>query len=209
MYDYSVEQYLESVGSRVSRDFEMPIDLAVLTTFAQEVASAEAGPVVDAGCGPGRITRFLADAGLDISGVDLSSRMIEAARTAHPRLRFDVGTLTHLPSPNRSLGGVVYWYSIIATPPAELGAVWQELDRVLSSRGQAVVAFQAGQNDLVKRPNAYGSASTLELYRHLVDDVVRSLSHAEFEVLVDVRRMAVLRHETSPQAILVARRRHA
>jgi hypothetical protein len=58
VYDHSVEQYLEAVGDMVSSEFEAPIDLAVLTAFAQEIASESAGPVVDAGCGPGRITRF-------------------------------------------------------------------------------------------------------------------------------------------------------
>lgn len=163
--------------------------------------------MADVGCGPGRVTRFLADAGLDISGVDISSRMIDAARTAHPQLRFDVGSLTHLPSTDHSLGGVVYWYSIITTPPDELRAVWQEANRVLSTRGRFLVAFQAGQNDLVEKPNAYGSASTLTLYRHRVDDVSRSLDDAGLEVLVDVRRKASLPHETTSQAVLVGRRR--
>jgi len=207
VYDRSVEQYLKAVGSVVSPDFEAPIDLAVLSAFAQDVALVSAGPVVDAGCGPGRVTRFLADAGLDICGIDISSRMIEAARLAHPELRFDVGSLTRLPSSDRSLAGVVYWYSIIATPPEQLDAVWQESYRVLSNSGRMLVAFQAGENDLVERPDAYGSASTLKLYRHRVDDVVRSLDQSGFEVLIDVRRKAALSHETTPQAMLVARRR--
>ena len=169
--------------------------------------AAPAGPVVDAGCGVGRVTRFLADAGLDISGVDFSTAMIEAARSAHPHLRFDVGSLTRLPSPDHSLAGVVYWYSIIATPPQDLDAVWEELDRTLSSSGRTLVAFQAGQNDLIETPNAYGSATTLELYRHRVDDVVHSLEQAGFDVLVEVRRKAALKYETTPQAMLVAQRR--
>lgn len=207
VYDHSVEQYLTAVGTVVSPEFEAPIDVAVLTAFAQDVASASTGPVVDAGCGPGRVTRFLADAGLDIYGFDISPRMIEAARSAHPHLRFEVGSLTGLRSEDRSLAGVVYWYSIIATPPEELGAVWEELDRVLCNGGRILVAFQAGDNDLVERHNAYGSAATLTLYRHRVDDVVGSLDRAGFEVLVDVRRTAALSHETTPQAMLVAHRR--
>ncbi len=206
VYDHSAGQYLETVGSTVSAEFEAPIDRAVLTAFAQDLAAEPAGPVIDAGCGVGRVTRFLADAGLDISGVDLSLRMVEAARSAHPHLRFDVGSLTRLHSPDRSLAGVVYWYSIIATPPEELHAVWQELDRVLSGSGRILVAFQSGQNDLIETPNAYGSAATLRLYRHRVDDVAQSLEQTGFEVLVDVRRTAALRYETTPQAMLIAHR---
>jgi SAM-dependent methyltransferase len=206
VYDHSVQQYLEAVGTTVSPDFEAPIDLAVLAAFAQDVVSKSAGPVVDAGCGPGRVTRFLADAGLDIRGIDSSPRMIEAARSAHPHLQFDVGSLTNLDISNRSLAGVVYWYSIIATPPDDLRAVWQELDRVLTGTGRMLVAFQSGENELVERADAYGSGSTLKLYRHRVDDVVDSLNGTGFSVHVDVRRTAVFSHETTPQAILVALR---
>lgn len=39
VYDHSVEQYLEAVGSEVSPEFEAPIDVAVLATFAKEAAA--------------------------------------------------------------------------------------------------------------------------------------------------------------------------
>jgi SAM-dependent methyltransferase len=190
----------------VSPKFEAPVDVAVLTAFAQDLTSASAGSVVDVGCGPGRVTRFLADAGLDTCGVDISPRMIEAARSAHPHLRFDVGSLLHLPHPDRSLAGVVYWYSIITTPPGELLNIWQESHRVLGLSGRILVAFQAGENDLVERPNAYGSTSTLTLYRHRVDDVAQSLDQSGFEVLRRRPPQAALSHETTPQAMLIAKR---
>lgn len=75
---------------------------------------------------------------------------------------------------------------------------------MLCRSGRILVAFQSGDNDLVESAIAYGSASTLTLYRHRVDDVVRSLDRAGFEVLVHVRRKAALSHETTPQAVLLA-----
>lgn len=41
------------------------------------------GPVLDVGCGPGTVAGYLAEFGLDVSGVDLSPRMIEHARRLH------------------------------------------------------------------------------------------------------------------------------
>ena len=49
VYDHSVEQYLDAVGSVISSEFEAPIDEAVLNAFALDVASVSAGPVADDG----------------------------------------------------------------------------------------------------------------------------------------------------------------
>jgi SAM-dependent methyltransferase len=54
------------------------------------------GPVLDVGCGPGAVTAYLAKRGLDVSGVDLSARMIDHARRLHPDQRFDVASATDL-----------------------------------------------------------------------------------------------------------------
>ena len=81
--------------------------------------------------------------------------MIEAARSAHPHLRFDVGPLTDFPGLDGSVAGAVYWYSIITTPPSELPAVWNELDRILRTDDHVLVAFQAGENEPVERADAW------------------------------------------------------
>lgn len=67
---------------------------AALAAFAESVRGL--GPVLDVGCGPGTVTAHLARLGLDVSGVDLSPRMIEHARRRHPELRFAVASATAL-----------------------------------------------------------------------------------------------------------------
>jgi trans-aconitate methyltransferase len=47
--------------------------------------------ILDLGCGTGTLTRTLADAKADVLGLDASAEMVEAARAAHPELRFEVG----------------------------------------------------------------------------------------------------------------------
>src|ERR1041384_1204975 len=55
---------------------------AALTAFAEHVRSL--GPVLDVGCGPGTVTAHLAGLGVDVSGVDLSPRMVAPSRRLHP-----------------------------------------------------------------------------------------------------------------------------
>ncbi len=205
VYDHSAEQFVEAVGTTVSPDFEAPLDRAVLHAFAEDLLNRP-GSVLDAGCGPGRVAALLAGKGLRVQGIDLSSGMIEAARKAHPHIDFDVAPLTALPVADDSLAGVAYWYSIIATPLEELGSVWAELDRVLVRTGLALIAFQAGDNESLLRPDAYGSSSTLTLYHHNVEAVVESLGIAEFNVRAEVRRRPRLAHESTDQAFLLVER---
>jgi len=46
----------------------------------------------DLGCGNGAVTAELARRGWDVTGVDPSEEGIEKARTAYPRLRFEIGS---------------------------------------------------------------------------------------------------------------------
>lgn len=62
------------------------------------------------------MTAYLAERGLDVSGVDLSPRMIENARRLHPQCRFSVASVTDLDLGEASLGGVLGWWSLFNLP---------------------------------------------------------------------------------------------
>jgi SAM-dependent methyltransferase len=70
--------------------------------------------LLDAPCGHGRITRRLAAAGLDVTGVDLSPGFIDMARahSANPagRATYEVGDLRDLPC-GGPFDAVVCWYT--------------------------------------------------------------------------------------------------
>jgi ubiquinone/menaquinone biosynthesis C-methylase UbiE len=81
----------------------------------------------------------LADRGVDVVGVDVSERMLAAARSAHPHIPFEEGDLSSLPFGTEVLAGVVCWYSIIYTPPDRLGESFAELARVLMPGGYVLL----------------------------------------------------------------------
>lgn len=204
VYDHSAALYAEAVGTVVSPAFETSLDTGILEVFAKDVLISGGGSVLDIGCGPGRVTAFLADRGFPVSGIDLSPAMIETARHAHPSLQFEVGSLTDLGVADRSLAGAVLWYSIIHTPPARLGSVWTELERALAPGGRALIGFQSGDNEQIERTDAYGSAATLRRYHHDLDDVVAGIEAAGLTVSAKIWRAAELGHETTPQSFVLA-----
>ena len=83
---------------------EAPLDLAMVDAFADAVTSGDDAQVLDAGCGAGRMSRYLAERGCLVEGVDLSSSMVAMARRDHPDLVFTVGSLTDC-HPDEQFGG--------------------------------------------------------------------------------------------------------
>lgn len=60
------------------------------------VQRAGNGPVLELGCGSGRDTRTLVQAGFKVIGIDLSPDEIERARRVVPEAQFHIGDLREL-----------------------------------------------------------------------------------------------------------------
>lgn len=155
---------------------EAALDLAMLDHFAATVGAG--GPVLDAGCGAGRMTRYLADRGCSVEGLDLSPAMVAAARRDHPDLTFAVGSIADLSHPDSHFAGVLLWYSTIHTPPEHLGRVFAEVARVLRAGGHLLLAFQSGHGtrDVAAAYRRFGHDVQLERYLTTADDVATQLS---------------------------------
>ncbi|WP_216913121.1 class I SAM-dependent methyltransferase [Nocardia noduli] len=139
-YDDIADLYVEVVEGQLAAQ---PLDRAMLDTFSELLRANESGPVLEVGCGAGRITDYLSGRGLDISGIDVSARMIAYARGRYPGLRFDEGSMERLDFGDGALAGLVAWYSIIHLPPDRVPDVLSEFYRVLRPKGHALLAFQA------------------------------------------------------------------
>ncbi|MEV1142264.1 class I SAM-dependent methyltransferase [Micromonospora sp. NPDC049799] len=200
-YDAVAEPYTELFGEELADNLW---DGAFLDAYARIVR----GPVLDVGCGPGRVTAYLDQRGLDVSGVDLSPGMVAAARRAYPELRFVEGSMTALDVPDASLGGVVAWYSVIHVPDDVLPAVLAEFHRVLVPGGHLALAFQVG--DEPRRPTVmFGAPVALTFHRRRPDAVADLLARAGLPVRVRLVREpeAHPTHtEETPQAYLLARK---
>jgi len=201
-YDTVADEYEELLRHHLD---DNPHDRAVLGLFADLVLAGGGGAVVDVGCGPGRITAPLHRLGLEISGIDLSPEMVTVARRTHPHLAFSVGSMGALDLDDRSVSGIVAWYSLIHTPPADRPATYRELARVLEPGGHLVTAFQVG-DQVVHLDQAYGHEIDADVYRLSPDEVSDLLDRAGFEVTTRLVR-APEGIEKQPQAYLLARRR--
>lgn len=121
-------------------------DRIILDSFARYFD--EASSLCDAGCGPsGHITRYLYDKGLKILGIDISDRCIGIAGKQNPEMEFKVMDMTCLGLPDKSLDGIVSFYSILHTPKEHQNLIFREFNRVLKKGGKALVVVKKGEDE--------------------------------------------------------------
>src|SRR5438270_1844506 len=130
-----------------------PSDRALLDAFAELMRGN--GPVVDVGCGPGQVARYLHGRGVSVSGLDLSLGMVEVAARLTPAISFREGSLLALSDADGSWAGCTAFYAIVHFDLPELTRAIRELARVLRPGGLLLLAFHEGE-DRVHRNELFG-----------------------------------------------------
>ncbi|GAA4680376.1 class I SAM-dependent methyltransferase [Frondihabitans cladoniiphilus] len=110
--------------------------------------------------------------------------------------------MIELPYDDARFDGVLAWYSIIHTPPAELGPVLRELRRVTKPGGIALLGFQSGEGTRTMAC-AYGHDVEMIAHLHRVDDLAVALEAVGFEVKARLERAPRV-SERHPQGFVLA-----
>ena len=177
-YDARAAEYIEIAGSVDQMD---AADRSLIAAWRD----ATEGPLLDAGCGPGLWTDFLHDGHREVQGVDISEEFLASARCTYPHLRFEAASFRTLPVADASLGGILAWYSLIHTPPAEIPAVLSEFARVLTPGGSLLIGFFDGPP---REPFAH---AVTQAYFWSVDALAACLEGAGFMVGASEQRPRV------------------
>jgi SAM-dependent methyltransferase len=175
-YDAVAEKYAREFFDELSRK---PFDCALLDAFA--AASAGGGKVLDVGCGPGHVARYLSQRGVDAAGLDLSPATVDLARRLNPDLKFSTGDMRALDIPPSMLSGLVAFYSIIHIPRMEVPLVLGEFHRVLDPDGRLLLSVHGGTG-VVHRDEFLGEAVPFEATLFSLGEIVSLVESAGFWV---------------------------
>ena len=115
------------------------------TDLALELAPG-ARTALDLGCGTGRHgTARLVERGLEVTGVDISPRSIDAARAEVPDASYVVGDMAGLELVPSSFDIVVAFYSLIHVPRELHGSVLRRIAAWLRPGGVVVATMFGGR----------------------------------------------------------------
>ncbi|HXU40271.1 MAG TPA: methyltransferase domain-containing protein [Blastocatellia bacterium] len=142
-YDKVAAHYVERIFNELDHK---PLDRLLLDRFAESIGGS--GRTCDVGCGPGHVTNYLRQRGVNVFGIDLSSAMVDQARQLCPGIEFKTGNMLSLELESESLAAIVAFYSIIHVHRDEVVNALAEMKRVLEPGGRLLLAFHIGDEIL-------------------------------------------------------------
>ncbi len=202
-YDTVAEDYAEAFAGDL---LQLPLDRQVLDTFVERIAAGES--VLDLGCGPGQVGKYLAERALLVVGMDLAQQMLFVARRRTGNGRLACGDMRAIPIRSGSFSGVVAFYSVHNLPRRALRTALAEIHRILKPSGTFVVATHLGEAEVYSNKFLGHDIETVggTLYRD--DELLAALESQSF-VVEEVNYRDPLPHEHNTERIYLTCRRAA
>ena len=144
LYDGMAADYAVRFGSELADADQSDPDIEFLDAA---VRSFPDGYVVDVGCGPAQVSRFLIERGRTVIGLDLAPGMLAQAAKLVPDAGLVAGDLMALPLKPASCAAAVASYSLHHLPKAMLGDALAGLREVLSPSGVLVIITHGGSSE--------------------------------------------------------------
>ncbi len=162
-----------------------PRDREILLRFSQEIG--QRGPVWDFGCGPGTTTKYLKNLGLDISGLDLSEKILEQARMTYPDTSFRKGNILKLEFAREEIFGVVAFYAIVHFTEEQIKMAFAEIFRVLKPGGIFLFTYHIG-SDVIHVDTFLGKTVDIDFMFFTNDFIMDCLKGGGFERIELIER---------------------
>jgi len=175
-YDSVADEYAQKFFHELDHK---PLDRLLLDIFCERVAGS--GSVCEVGCGPGEISVYLKNRGIDVYGVDISERMIQTATRLSPGIRFETGDMRSLRAESNSLAGIVGFYAIVNLSRPEVETAFAEFHRTLRVSAPLLLSFHVG-NEKLSMSEFLGKPVSLDLYLYPVDAIKAMLAGVGFHV---------------------------
>ena len=176
-YDRIADEYARRIYAELAGK---PLDRSLLDRFAGTVRGT--GITCDLGCGPGQIARYLHERGIEVCGMDLSTRMVETARRLNPGIEFDRGDMRALPVADNTWAAIAAFYSIVNLPRGDVQKAFAEMLRVLIPGGRLLMAFHLGQDTVHLEQDLWGSGVDLETSLFRASTIIGYMRSAGFEI---------------------------
>ena len=182
LYDTVAEEYAETFSGEHEKK---PKDQEMLRRFSREIGDKT--PVWDFACGPGQTTKYLKDLGIEISGLDLSEKILQQARAIHPEINFRKGNILELEFSDDSIAGVVAFYAIVHFTKEQVEIAFREVFRVLQPGGTFLFTYHVGQ-DTIHIKEFLGKKVSIHFMLCTTDFICHCLKKSGFEEIEIIER---------------------
>jgi ubiquinone/menaquinone biosynthesis C-methylase UbiE len=154
---HDVSSIVEQGYNKIAEDYYAHRDLNKFNQELEKFSSylSKNGHILDAGCGAGIPTsRFLVNKGFNITGIDLSERMLELARNNVPEAKFIKMDMNDITFEDNSFDGIVSVYALFHIPKVKHFSIFKRFFEVLKSGG--ILMINTGISESEGTSNFFG-----------------------------------------------------
>ena len=149
-----------------------------------EEINIENAAILEIGCGPGNITKYLLNKRPDfrIEGIDISPNMIELAKTNNPTANFKVLDCRELDKLQNKFNGIICGFCFPYLSEFDSSKLIKDCTNLLTDKGVLYISFVEG--DYLK--SGFQIASTGDrtyFYYHTLDRLTKELKNSSFETI--------------------------
>lgn len=116
--------------------------------------------ILDVGCGAGVKSRYIANKGFKVTGIDFSEKMIEIAKRESPSISFDVVDIYEIDKYQKTFDGVFAQAVLLHIPKEKIRDVLAKLKDRINPDGFLYIAVKGMRDDgieeAVKKEQDYG-----------------------------------------------------
>jgi cyclopropane fatty-acyl-phospholipid synthase-like methyltransferase len=164
------------------------MDLGLFEQFFREFSDLlkEGSTILDLGCGPGNVSKFLADQnkGYKIVGVDLSTEMLQYAKQYVPSGQFILADLRHLVL-KQTFDAVIASFCIIHLNDNETTDLLRKTFDLLGDVGYLYISFMHGGVPGFEK--ASFSENEMFFYYHVPEEIMKVLEKVGYRVISKYR----------------------
>ena len=148
----------------------------------------EKGKILDAGCGTGVDVAYMASKGFEVTGVDLSEKMLNIARENNPNTNFIKGDIRQLNFEPNTYDGIIASFSLIHVPKKDIDTTVENFYEFLKPNGIIYIGLQEGESQelLITEPLKPDEKIFLNIIS--TDEIKGMLTKAGFTILEEYSR---------------------
>lgn len=152
-------------------------------TFCEKL-NTENAAVLDIGCGPGNITKYLLTKrpGFRMEGIDISPNMIELAKANNPTARFMVMDCREIDKMETRFNGIICGFCFPYLSASDSSKLIRDCAALLKDKGILYLSFVEGDY-LGSGFQFAGNGDRAYFYFHSLDSLTKELKENRFETI--------------------------
>lgn len=177
-----IKKTIETYDKHADRYRDQRNDLAMPDLIDRMVSLMHGRELLEIGSGPGRDAREFTDRECKVTGLDLSSALVEMAKKAVPEAVFIVGDVLEMPFPDEYFDGIWACATLHHLKRKDIPLALKEMYRVLKPQAPAFISVKVGEGEESKSDQEFFGMERFFSY-FSKDEFETYLQEAHFEII--------------------------